>query len=266
MLRIGKRHSSKREELQALLDQGYELPRHVAIIMDGNGRWAKRRGLPRAAGHREGVKSVKAVVQAAGEVGIDVLTLYTFSKENWRRPVSEVSTLMKLLVSALRKEIDELMENNVRLSVIGDLYDLPDFARDEMLEGIQRTRHNTGLTLNLALSYGGRTEIVHAMKDIARRVAEGELFWEDIDEEIISQSLYTRNLPDPDLLIRTSGEQRISNFLLWQIAYAELYITRTLWPDFRKREFYEALISYMRRERRFGMVSEQLAQKEVVAK
>ncbi len=261
MLTAVKRYSSKREELQNLLDQGYQLPRHVAIIMDGNGRWAKRRGLPRAAGHRAGVKSVKLIVEAAGELGIDVLTLYTFSKENWRRPMMEVSTLMKLLVSSLRNEIDELMEKNVRLRTIGDLNDLPEFARNELLEAMERTRHNTGLNLNLALSYGGRSELVSAMRIIARRVAEGELYWEDIDEGIVSDALYTRDLPDPDLLIRTSGEQRVSNFLLWQIAYAELYITRTLWPDFRKREFYDALLNYMQRERRFGMVSEQIHNK-----
>ncbi len=235
-----------------------ELPQHVAIIMDGNGRWARRRGLPRVAGHREGVKSVRAIVEASGELGIDVLTLYTFSKENWRRPATEVTTLMKLLVNALRKEINELHANNVKLNAIGTLEDLPQFVYEELMEAMERTRHNTGLTLNLALSYGGRSEIVAATKEIARKVRNGELYLEDIDEELFSEHLYTFNLPDPDLLIRTNGEERISNFLLWQIAYTELYITRTLWPDFRKREFYEALICYMKRERRFGMVSEQL--------
>lgn len=263
MIRMMKKPSSRLDELQGLLDQGHELPQHVAIIMDGNGRWAKRRGLPRAAGHREGVKSVRSVVEAAGELGIEFLTLYTFSKENWQRPMDEVSLLMKLLVTSLRSEIDELAAKNVHLNVLGDLQDLPHFARAALIEAMERTQHNTGLKLNLALSYGGRAEIVNAVKDIARRVRDGELYLEDIDEYTIGESLYTRHMPDPDLLIRTSGEQRISNFLLWQVAYAEIYITRTLWPDFRKTEFYEALINYLRRERRFGMVSEQLQKKAV---
>ncbi len=255
---IRSRQSKKLEELQCLLDQGFELPCHVAIIMDGNGRWAKRRGLPRVAGHREGVKSVRAVVEAAGELGIDVLTLYTFSKENWRRPVYEVSTLMNLLVHTLQREIDELHAKNVRFNAIGDLDDLPVEAYECLVRAMERTRDNTGLTLNLAISYGGRSEIVHAVRKIARLVRQGQIAPEDVDEDLIQQHLYTQNLPDPDLLIRTSGESRISNFMLWQSAYTELYLTRTLWPDFRKREFYEALIGYMRRERRFGMVSEQL--------
>ena len=253
-----KKFSTHWEELQSMVDQGYELPTHVAIIMDGNGRWAKQRALPRAAGHREGVKSVRSIVEAAGELKIDFLTLYTFSKENWQRPAMEVSLLMKLLVSSLRSEIDELMENNVRLNTLGDLNDLPSFAREELISGMERTRNNTGLKLNLALSYGGRSEILSAVKEVARKVRDGELYLEDIDDEIFSDSLYTKNIPDPDLLIRTSGEQRISNFLLWQLAYSEIYITRTFWPDFRKEEFYESLVSFMRRERRFGMVSEQL--------
>lgn len=258
MIGAAKRFTTKLAELQDLLDQGYELPQHVAIIMDGNGRWAKKRGLPRAAGHREGVKSVRKIVEASGELGIKYLTLYTFSKENWRRPMSEVSTLMKLLVNSLRNEIDELMEKNVRLHTIGDLDDLPGFAYEELTAGVEKTHNNTGLNLSLALSYGGRSEIVAAVKEIAGKVREGERSLEDIDEELVSASLYTREIPDPDLLVRTSGEQRISNFLLWQLAYTEIYITRTLWPDFRKQAFYEALISYMYRERRYGMVSEQL--------
>ncbi len=249
---------TKRKKIQAMLDQGHELPGHVAIIMDGNGRWAKRRGLPRVAGHREGVKSVREVVEAAGELGIEVLTLYTFSKENWRRPLTEVSALMKLFVTTLRREINDLLEKNVRLNAIGDLQDLPEFVYHELMWGIEQTRHNSGLTLNLALSYGGRAEIVAAVKTIARKVQAGELFPEDIDESVLAEHLYTADLPDPDLLIRTSGEERISNFLLWQIAYSELYITPILWPDFRKAEFYEAILSYLKRERRFGMVSEQL--------
>ncbi len=258
MIRSMNRLNTKEEKLNRLIEAGHELPRHIAIIMDGNGRWAKRRALPRAAGHREGVKSVKKIVEAAGRLGVEYLTLYTFSKENWQRPQNEVSMLMKLLVSSLKNEIDELMEKNVRLHVIGDLNDLPEFARGEMLEGIERTRHNTGLNLVLALSYGSRAEIVNAMREVARQVRNGELHLEDIDEETICSSLYTRDIPDPDLLIRTSGEQRISNFLLWQLAYAEIYITRTCWPGFRSENLCEAILSYLQRERRFGKVSEQL--------
>jgi undecaprenyl diphosphate synthase len=255
-----KRATTHEEAVQLLLDQGYKLPRHVAIIMDGNGRWAKRRSLPRAAGHREGVKSVRKIVEIAGKLGIEHLTLYTFSKENWRRPQSEVSTLMKLLVSSIRKEIDDLMDKNVRLRTIGDMNDLPEEARNEMLAAVERTRYNTGLNLNLALSYSSRVEMVQAVKNIAQAVKEGRISVDEIDEDTISQALYTSDIPDPDLLIRTSGEQRISNFLLWQLAYSELYITRTFWPDFREEAFCEALIDYMHRERRFGMTSEQIQQ------
>lgn len=259
MIGAVKRSESNEAELRYLVEQGYQLPRHVAIIMDGNGRWAKRRGLPRAAGHREGVKSVRTIVEICGELNVDYLTLYTFSKENWQRPRNEVSTLMRLLVSSLRNEIDELMDKNVRLQVFGDLGDLPDFAAAEMRDGIERTRHNTGLTLNLALSYGSRAEIVSAVKDVARRVRDGEIFIDEIDDRLFSDALFTRDIPDPDLLIRTSGEQRISNFLLWQLAYSELYITPVFWPDFRREEFCKAMLSYGQRERRFGRVSEQLA-------
>jgi undecaprenyl diphosphate synthase len=241
-----------------MLNQNHELPNHVAVIMDGNGRWATQRGLPRVAGHRAGVKSVRAIVEAAGELGIEVLTLYTFSKENWQRPVNEVSTLMKLLASTLRKEINELHQKNVQIRTIGDLDDLPQFAYEQVVEGIEKTRHNTGLILNLALSYGGRSEIMKAVREIAEKVRDGELYLGDVDEEIFSDFLYSKNLPDPDLLIRTSGEQRISNFLLWQLAYAEIYLTPTLWPDFGKKEFYDALVWYMKRERRFGRVSQQI--------
>lgn len=250
--------SSPKEELEYLISNGYSIPRHVAMIMDGNGRWAKRRGLPRAAGHREGVKSVREIVEVAGELHIDYLTLYTFSKENWNRPKNEVSTLMRLLVSTLKKELQELNRKNVRIFIIGDLDDLPDFAASELKEAMEKTAHNSGLTLNLALSYGSRNEILGAVKDIAKRVRNGELFVEEIDDEMFSDALYTCNMPDPDLLIRTSGELRISNFLLWQLAYSEIYVTRTLWPEFRKNQFYEALINYVSRERRFGMTSEQL--------
>jgi undecaprenyl diphosphate synthase len=245
-------------DLKEMLTQNHELPNHVAVIMDGNGRWATQRGLPRVAGHRAGVKSVRSIVETAGELGIGVLTLYTFSKENWQRPVNEVSTLMKLLASTLRREINELNQKNVRIRTIGDLDDLPQFAYEQVLEGIEKTKHNTGLILNLALSYGGRSEILKAVREIAEKVQDGELYLGDVDEEIFSDFLYSKNLPDPDLLIRTSGEQRISNFLLWQLAYTEIYLTPTLWPDFGKREFYDALIWYTKRERRFGRVSQQI--------
>lgn len=258
MFKNGKSPSGKLLQLKKMLEEGHELPRHVAIIMDGNGRWAKRRNLPRAAGHREGIKSVRAIVEAAGDLGIEVLTLYTFSKENWRRPATEVSTLMKLLASTLSKEINELNEKNVRFQVIGDIEDLPQFVYQQVVEGIEKTRHNTGLTLNIALSYGGRAEIVRAVTEIARKVRDGELYLGDVDEDVFSDYLYTKNLPDPDLLIRTSGEQRISNFLLWQLAYSEILLSDTLWPDFRKEDFYDALVCYMKRERRFGMVSDQI--------
>lgn len=249
---------SNGSHLKEMLNHNHELPTHVAIIMDGNGRWATRRGLPRVAGHRAGVKSVRAVVEAAGELGIGVLTLYTFSKENWQRPVNEVSTLMRLLASTLKREINELHQKNVQIRTIGDLDDLPQFAYEQVVEGIEKTRHNTGLILNLALSYGGRSEIMKAVRAIAEKVRDGELYIEDVDEEIFSDFLYSKNLPDPDLLIRTSGEQRISNFLLWQLAYAEIYLTSTLWPDFGKNEFYDALVWYMKRERRFGRISQQI--------
>ena len=250
----------KSNGIKEMLHHNNKLPHHVAIIMDGNGRWATKRGLPRVAGHRAGIKSVRAVVEAAGELGIGVLTLYTFSKENWFRPRQEISALMKLLVSTLRKEIDELEEKNVQLKAIGNLNDLPEPAHDEILFGIERTRRNTGLILNLALSYSGRQEIVDAVKSIAHKVKAGLIHPDEIGEQAISSHLNTSDLPDPDLLIRTSGEARISNFFLWQSAYTEIYVTKVLWPDFRKKELYEALINYLNRERRFGRVSGQKIQ------
>ena len=252
--------SQKLQELEQLYTRGYRLPHHVAIIMDGNGRWAKKRGLPRVAGHNEGIKSVRAVVEACGDLGIKVLSLYTFSKENWYRPKQEVSALMKLLVSTLRKEIDELDNKNVQLKAIGNLEDLPEAAYEEMLFGIERTKHNTGLVLNIALSYSGRQEILDATREIAHKVKAGILEPEEISEQIFLAHLDTYDIPDPDLLIRTSGESRVSNFLLWQIAYTEIYVAKELWPDFGKEEFYKALIDYLVRERRFGRVSEQLIQ------
>src|SRR5438034_133798 len=228
------------------------LPTHVAIIMDGNGRWAKQRHLPRVEGHRHGVEAVRAVVRAAGEIGIKYLTLYAFSVENWNRPQEEVDMLMKYLARFLKSEIGELNRNNVRLEVIGQIYRLPEFVQEQLKKTIAALSKNNGLSLILALSYGGRTEIVEAVRSIATKVQQGKLDSAEIDEQVISQHLYTKHYPDPDLLIRTSGEMRVSNFLLWQISYAELVVTSTLWPDFRKKDFFEALEEFTRRHRRYG--------------
>jgi undecaprenyl diphosphate synthase len=230
------------------------LPQHVAIIMDGNGRWAKQRQLPRVEGHRVGAESARAVVRAAGELGIKYLTLYAFSVENWNRPKDEVDTLMKYLARYLKNEIGELQRNNVRLEAIGQIYRLPEFVQEQLRRTQAALAKNNGLTLILALSYSGRTEIVEAVRAIARKVKAGLIDPEEINEQAVAQHLYTRNYPDPDLLIRTSGEMRISNFLLWQISYTELVVTPTLWPDFRKPQFYAALEEYTRRHRRFGGV------------
>ena len=230
------------------------LPAHVAIIMDGNGRWAKQRHLPRVEGHRNGVESVRAVVRAAGEVGIKYLTLYAFSVENWNRPKDEVDTLMKYLARFLKGEIGELNRNNVSLEVIGQIYRLPEFVQDQLRKTQEALAKNNGLTLILALSYGGRTEIVEAVRSIAAKVKQGRLEPAEINEKVFAEHLYTRHWPDPDLLIRTSGELRVSNFLLWQISYSELVVTPTLWPDFRRQQFFEALEEYTRRHRRFGSV------------
>jgi undecaprenyl diphosphate synthase len=230
------------------------VPAHVAIIMDGNGRWAKQRHLPRVEGHRNGVESVRAVVRAAGEVGIKYLTLYAFSVENWNRPKDEVDTLMKYLARFLKNEIGELNRNNVQLEVIGQIYRLPEFVQEQLKKTKAALEKNNGLTLILALSYGGRTEIVEAVREIADKVKSGAIEPAEIKEQTIAQHLYTRHFPDPDLLIRTSGETRVSNFLLWQISYAEFVVTPTLWPDFRKAQFFEALEEYARRHRRFGAV------------
>jgi undecaprenyl diphosphate synthase len=235
------------------------LPNHVAIIMDGNGRWAKQKGMLRIFGHENGSKSVREIVEASAELGIKFLTLYAFSTENWKRPKKEVDTLMNLLVNSLKKEITTLQDNKIKLSAIGCLKDLPKKAHDELLEVIEKTKNNTRMTLTLALSYGSREELVSVIKELANKVKNNIISVETIDESNINRHLYTRNLPDVDLLIRTSGEQRISNFLLWQIAYAELYFTEILWPDFKKHDLYEALINYQHRERRFGKTSEQLS-------
>jgi undecaprenyl diphosphate synthase len=230
------------------------LPRHVAVIMDGNGRWAKARGLPRIEGHRQGAESARAIIRAAGELGIKYLTLYAFSAENWNRPKDEVDALMKYLVHYLKTETSELNKNNVRLEVIGQIYRLPENVQEHLKKSIATLSKNNGLTLVMALSYGSRIEIVDAVRRISEDVKRGKLEPADITEEVISDHLWTRKIPDPDLLIRTSGEMRVSNFLLWQISYAELVITPTLWPDFRKPQFYATLEEYTRRHRRFGGV------------
>jgi undecaprenyl diphosphate synthase len=230
------------------------LPTHIAIIMDGNGRWAKERHLPRVEGHRNGVESVRATVRACGEVGVKYLTLYAFSVENWNRPKDEVDTLMKYLARYLKNEIGELNRNNVKLEVIGQIYRLPEFVQEQLKKTQAALSKNNGLTLVLALSYGGRTEIVEAVRSIAEKSKQGKLEPAEINEQVISQHLYTRHTPDPDLLIRTSGEMRVSNFLLWQISYSELVVTQTLWPDFRKPQLFAAIEEYARRHRRFGAV------------
>jgi undecaprenyl diphosphate synthase len=235
-----------------------KLPQHIAIIMDGNGRWAKEKGKLRVFGHRNGVRSVRDVVEGAADIGIRYITLYTFSSENWNRPKMEVAAIMELMISTIHKEIDNFMKNNVRLNAIGDLKMLPDKCYAELKGAINKTSANTGIVLTLALSYSSQREIVQAAKNIARRVKDGELNIDDIDEEVFENNLYTSGMPNPELLIRTSGEYRISNYLLWQIAYAELYFTPKLWPDFRKEDLFEAIIDYQKRERRFGMTSEQL--------
>ena len=252
--------SAKDREIRDRIVQRGNLPKHIAVIMDGNGRWAKRKGLPRVAGHREGVKAVRDVVEACGELGIEVLTLYTFSTENWRRPEGEVTALMNLLLRTLQREVDDLIRNNVRLVTVGDIERLPDDARRGMREAVETTRRNSGLILNLALNYGGREEIVRAVRRIAADVRRSHIEPDDVDKETIARNLYTSDLPDPDLLIRTSGEFRISNFLLWQLAYTEIYITDVLWPDFGRRDVYRAIEDYQGRERRFGKVSEQIHQ------
>ncbi|MBI2460894.1 MAG: isoprenyl transferase [Candidatus Rokubacteria bacterium] len=230
------------------------LPRHAAIIMDGNGRWARGRGLPRIAGHREGVKAAREIVRAAGRLGLGYLTLYAFSSENWSRPAGEVEFLMGLLESSIDRELPELIESNVRLRVIGRLEALAPSVRRGVERALEATRANSGLTLVIALNYGARRELVEAIRALARRVAAGELAPEAIDEARLAEHLDTRGVPDPDLLIRTSGEMRISNFLLWQIAYTELWVTPTLWPDFSPRDLYQAIADFQQRSRRFGGV------------
>jgi len=235
-------------------------PNHIAIIMDGNGRWAKARNLPRVSGHSEGINSVREIVRICGEIGISYLTLYTFSSENWARPKIEVSAIMKLLLGTIRKEINNLHQNNVRLSSIGNLQDLPSESRRGIIEGMEKTKNNTGLNLVLALSYGSRQELLMAVKRIAVKIESGKLKSKYISEDILSQELYTSNIPDPDLLIRTGGENRISNFLLWQLAYTELFMTNMFWPDFREKALLEAIVDYQSRQRRFGQTGEQVSE------
>lgn len=247
-------------DFQALFDrinQSGKCPVHVAIIMDGNGRWARKRGLPRTEGHAAGVKAVREVVEIAGEIGVRILTLYTFSIENWNRPREEVASLMALLSKTTLEELDDLMKNNVRLMATGRIDELPLVRRRVLQSAIKKTAGNTGLVLNLALNYGGRTEIIDAVRRLAGDIQSGRVAPEGIDEQLFSSYLLTAGMPDPDLLIRTSGEMRLSNFLIWQTSYTEIYITDTLWPDFGRRDFLLALDDYIRRDRRFGRVPSQ---------
>lgn len=239
--------SAKSEELK--------IPRHIAIIMDGNGRWAKERGLPRTEGHRRGADSVETIVESCGEMGVEFLTLYAFSTENWKRPRMEVNALMKMLEHFLRVKTPKLMEQNVRLQAIGRLHDLPQRTQKQLHKSIETTSQNSGLTLILALSYGAREEIIDGIRSLVESIEQGHLDKGMITADVFSKHLYTRYYPDPDLLIRTSGEMRISNFLLWQLSYTELYVTQTLWPDFRKPQLIDAVREYTRRDRRFGGVA-----------
>jgi undecaprenyl diphosphate synthase len=247
--------TTAKDDLLRRVNAGPSPPRHVAIIMDGNGRWAKRKGLPRTAGHKAGVAAVKRIVTAAAEAHVKALTLFAFSVENWGRPKREISAIMRLLYETTRRELREMNENNVRLIATGDIDGLPPTRRRALLEAIKKTRDNTGITLNLALNYSGRAEILHAVRQIAEKVRSKHLRISDIDEITFAAHLQTNGLPDPDLLIRTSGERRLSNFLLWQTSYTELYITDTLWPDFDRDDFFRAILDYQSRERRFGRVS-----------
>lgn len=252
------RDKQKQDELVA----SGEIPKHIAIIMDGNGRWAKSKGNIRTFGHKAGVDSVRDVTEACAQLGVEYLTLYAFSTENWGRPQSEVNALMRLLVNSLRKEADNLNKNNIKLATIGQIERFPEKCQAELKEAMELTHENTRLHLCLALSYSGRWDIVEAVKKLARQVKDGTLDPEQIDDELLSAHLSTAEIPDPDLIIRTSGEYRISNFLLWQLAYSELYITKTYWPDFRRDELYKAMESYQQRERRFGKVEEKNSQKK----
>jgi len=253
--------SAKDKIKQDDLKSSGEIPNHVAIIMDGNGRWAKSKNLSRVFGHNEGVNSARDIVEASGQLGIKYLTLYTFSTENWKRPKMEVALLMKLLIRSIRSETDRLNQNDVRLIATGDLENLPDKVMKELQDAMDRTKENKLMTLNLALSYSGRWDIVNAVKKIVKEQNEGKIDLEDINEKTFPEYLATNDIPDPDLLIRTGGEFRISNFLLWQLAYSEIYIDNNYWPDFKRVQYYKAISEFQKRERRFGLVSEQLKKK-----
>jgi Undecaprenyl pyrophosphate synthetase (EC 2.5.1.31) len=240
------------------LKKNGNIPTHIAIIMDGNGRWAKQRGLPRVAGHKRGVDTVKIIVEACAELGVKYLTLYTFSTENWNRPKDEVSTLMKLLLKSLKDRVDELCENDIRLTTVGDINALPNVVQKQLLEDIERTKNNKKMVLNLAISYSGRWEIVKGIKKLCDAVKNNKFDMDDLDEKSFAQFLESNDIPDPDLVIRTSGEFRVSNFLLWQIAYSEFVITDVYWPDFDRQQLYQAIRQFQKRERRFGKVSEQV--------
>lgn len=256
----GKDQTSGDIELQATLKASGQIPKHIAIIMDGNGRWAKSRGNIRIFGHKAGVDSVRDITESCAQLGVEYLTLYAFSTENWGRPSREVSALMNLLVQALRKETKKLNENDIRLNAIGQIERFPKTCQKQLAEALELTKENKRMQLCLALSYSGRWDITQAVKKIAERVKAGDIDPEEINDELINQHLVTAEIPDPDLIIRTSGEFRISNFLLWQLAYSELFVTKTFWPDFRRDELYNAIQSYQKRERRFGKVSEQIVE------
>ena len=252
LARLYKYFSKADKKIDINTIQKKALPQHIAIIMDGNGRWAKKRGLPRTIGHRAGVESLKKIVEACGEIGIKYLTVYAFSTENWKRPKEEVDTLMNLLVEYIEKELDTLDKNGVCIKPIGNLLELPENAKHQIYKAIEKTKNNHKLYLQIALNYGGRRELVHAIQGIVRDVSDGKLNRELIDEQVVSQYLYTAGIPDPDLIIRPSGEMRVSNFLLWQLAYAELWVTNVLWPDFRSEHLLQAIFEYQQRQRRFG--------------
>jgi undecaprenyl diphosphate synthase len=254
MLNFFNSKKDKKSNIEEVCIDLNNIPKHIAIIMDGNGRWAKERNLPRTMGHKAGVETIREIVKECSNLGVKYLTLYAFSTENWHRPEDEVSALMNLLVQYLRKEFEELNNNNVVINNIGDVSQLPEICERELTIAYKNTKNNTGLTLNLALNYGGRNELIRAFKLISKDVKEGKIREEDIDENIISNYLYTKNMPDPDLIIRPSGEQRISNFLLWQCAYSEFWYSNIKWPDFKKEHLHKAIYDYQSRDRRFGRV------------
>ncbi len=251
---------TKKEQIEKIKQEG-NIPKHIAIIMDGNGRWAKNKGLPRVAGHKRGIETVREIVEACAHLGVQFLTLYTFSTENWKRPKNEVSTLMRLIVKSLKNETDELNKNNIKLTAIGNIEKLPDQVSAELEYSFEKTSRNTKMNLNLALSYSGRWEITKAVQNICKKVTEKSLRIEDIDDSVISKHLDTVDMPDPELVIRSGGEMRVSNFLLWQIAYSEIFVTDVLWPEFSTNDLIDAIKEFQTRERRFGLVSEQIENK-----